>query len=147
MRAVSDQPLLTEVAQVAGAWVRGRAAGVHQVTTGDHSERADGRECARLRAPECVLASAVVHDLTLRSAWQVDVALEHVPRRAATVAAPAFLVALTQVDDAVARGALCLAVGTAGTAPERRPRVATAGAPLATWTVRDGALNVKVAGV
>ena len=49
-----DQPLLAQVAQVARAWVRGRAAGVDEITTGDDPERADGGERARLRAPQRV---------------------------------------------------------------------------------------------
>jgi hypothetical protein len=73
-----DQPLLAEVAQVARAWVRGRAAGVEPITTGDHPERADGFRRARLLTPQRVFTTAVVHNLAFGPAWEIHVALEHV---------------------------------------------------------------------
>ena len=85
-------------------------------------------------------------DLLLAAAWEVDVALEHVSRGAVTVTLGALVIAITQVDDVVARGAFSLPVGARGATAERRPRVATASAPLTTWTVRDGALVVEIAG-
>jgi hypothetical protein len=43
-----DQALFAEVAQVARPWVGGAIIMVPEITTGDHSKGADGRERARL---------------------------------------------------------------------------------------------------
>jgi hypothetical protein len=53
---------------------------VSQVTTGDHSERADGGQRARLGTTKGVLAVAVEHPLALRSSRQADVTREGVAR-------------------------------------------------------------------
>jgi hypothetical protein len=39
-----DQPLFTQVPQVARAWVSGAAIAVAEITIGDHSECANGRQ-------------------------------------------------------------------------------------------------------
>jgi hypothetical protein len=52
---------------------------VSEITTGDHSECTDGRERPGFGAAQGVFAIAIVNDLALASAWQVDVARERVP--------------------------------------------------------------------
>src|SRR5262249_46576256 len=42
-----DQTLLSKMSEVAGAWVGRSIVVVHEITTGDNSESADGRERAR----------------------------------------------------------------------------------------------------
>ena len=53
---------------------------VAEITTGDHSKRADGRERPRFRAAQRVLAIAVANDLALESARQIEVAREGLAR-------------------------------------------------------------------
>jgi hypothetical protein len=74
-----DQPLFPEVSQVARAWISRAAVVVAEITTGDHSERANGRERSRFGAAQRVLAIAIVNQLAVASAWQVNVAHERVP--------------------------------------------------------------------
>jgi hypothetical protein len=52
---------------------------VAEVTTGDHSERANGRQRSRFGATQRVLAISIVHQLAIASAWQAKVARERVP--------------------------------------------------------------------
>jgi hypothetical protein len=49
---------------------------VSEITTGDHSKRADGCQRSRFRATQGVLAIAIAHDLPLASSWKVQVACE-----------------------------------------------------------------------
>jgi hypothetical protein len=58
---------------------------VAEVTTGDHSERAHGGQRARLGAAEAVLTIAIVHDLSVSPARQMNVAAERVPRLAVAI--------------------------------------------------------------
>jgi len=44
-----DEPLLAEVAEVAGAWIGRLVVVVAKVTTGDHAKRTDSRQRAGLR--------------------------------------------------------------------------------------------------
>ncbi|MCA1586257.1 MAG: hypothetical protein LC791_16290 [Acidobacteria bacterium] len=74
-----DQPLFAQVPQVARTWISGAAVVVAEITTGDHSERANGRERSRFRAAQGVLAISIVHQLAIASAWQVNVPRERVP--------------------------------------------------------------------
>jgi hypothetical protein len=98
-----DQPLLAQVAQVARAWVHGRAAGVEEITTGDHSERADGCEGTGLGTPQRVLAATgVVHDFAFQPARQVHMPLEYISRWTVAVTLMASRVSLSQVHDAFA---------------------------------------------
>ncbi len=97
-----DQSLFTQVTQVATADIRRPVQVVVEITTGDHPERTNGRERARLGSPQRVLATAVAHDLAIGSARKVHVPFEHVTRRAITVTCAAFLIALAQVDDPLA---------------------------------------------
>jgi hypothetical protein len=59
-----DQPLFAQVSQVA------------EITTGDHSECANGRERPGLGAAQGVFAIAIVHELALGSARQVNMSAE-----------------------------------------------------------------------
>jgi hypothetical protein len=61
-----DQPLFAEVPQVARPWISRAPIVVAEITTGDHSERADGRERSRFRAAQRVLAIAIVNQLASR---------------------------------------------------------------------------------
>jgi hypothetical protein len=88
-----DQPLFPQLAQVTRPWFCSGTAVIQEITTGDHSEPADRGQCARFGSPPRVLAPAVVHDLTRRSAWQVRIALEHVARKAVAVLLAAGVVA------------------------------------------------------
>jgi hypothetical protein len=45
-----DQPLLAKVPEVARAWISRAIVVVPEITTGDHSKRANGRQRAGLRA-------------------------------------------------------------------------------------------------
>jgi hypothetical protein len=76
-----DQTLLAQMPKVAAAGI-GLAPGViAQVTRGHDLKRANGGQRAGLRAAQRVLAFArVVHNLSLASAWQVEVAHEYVAR-------------------------------------------------------------------
>jgi hypothetical protein len=58
---------------------------VAEITTGDHPKRADGRQRARFRAAQRVLAIPVANDLPLESAGQTQVAREGLTRVAAAV--------------------------------------------------------------
>jgi hypothetical protein len=71
-----DQPLFAQVPQVARAWISRAALVVTEITTGDHSECADGRERSRLGAAQGVVAIAVVNQLALWSARQVNMSAE-----------------------------------------------------------------------
>jgi hypothetical protein len=74
-----DQPLFAQVSQVTGPWISRAPIVVSQITTGDHSECANGRERSRFGAAQGVFAIAVANQLALRSAGQVHVACERVP--------------------------------------------------------------------
>ena len=74
-----DQPFLAKVSQVAGRGSAGLIVVVPEITTGDHSKGADGRERARFGAAQGVFAIAVVNDLALRSARQAHVSGECIP--------------------------------------------------------------------
>src|SRR6266542_2921537 len=66
------------MAQIAGARIGWTTALISEITTGDHSKRADGRKCACLRAAQGVLAIAVAHDLSLPPTRQIEVARKRV---------------------------------------------------------------------
>src|SRR5262249_3825412 len=75
-----DEALLAKVPQFAVTRVEAAIVRVAQVTTGDHSERADGRQRARFRTAQRVFAIAIPHDLALETARQVEPPREHVAR-------------------------------------------------------------------
>jgi hypothetical protein len=91
-----DQPLYAQVSQVAGARINRAAVVVAEVTTGDHSECANGRERSRFGAPQGVLAIAVANEFALWSPRQVDMTRECVS------------------DFAIAFSVVALALGPAG---------------------------------
>jgi hypothetical protein len=74
-----DQPLFAQVPQVAGAWISRAAVVVAEIATGDHSERANGREGSRFGAAQRVVAISVVNQLAIAPAGQVNMARERVP--------------------------------------------------------------------
>jgi hypothetical protein len=77
----SDEAFLTEVAQVAAPWIRRTIVVVAKVARRDDPKRANGRQRARFRAPQGVLAvPGIVDDPSVRSARQVEVAHEHIAR-------------------------------------------------------------------
>jgi hypothetical protein len=69
-----DEALLTQVPKVARSPISWPIVVVPEITTGDHSKRADGCEGSRFRATQRVLTITVVHDLALASSRQVQVA-------------------------------------------------------------------------
>ena len=69
-----DQPLFAQVSKVAGSWISRAAVVVAEITTGDHSERTNGRERSRFGAAQGVLAITVANELALWPARQVNVA-------------------------------------------------------------------------
>jgi hypothetical protein len=68
-----DQPLFAQMSQVAGPWISGADVVVAEITTGDHSERANGRERSGFGAAKRVLAIAVMNQFAFWSTWQVNV--------------------------------------------------------------------------
>jgi hypothetical protein len=94
-----DEPLFTQVPEVAGTWICWTIVMIAEVTTGDHSKRAEGRQRTRLRAAQCVLTLALAHDLSLNAARQVEVArerptrIERAVRRLAIPFRPTYLIA------------------------------------------------------
>ena len=46
---------------------------VSEISTGDHSEGADGRERARLRATQGVFAITIANEFALETTWQIQV--------------------------------------------------------------------------
>jgi hypothetical protein len=91
-----DQSLFAQVPQVAGPRIERAVVLVAEITTGDHSKRADRRQRARLGAAQRVLAALVSHEFSIASAWQVDVPGER----------------LARIEHAVER--LAFAIGAAG---------------------------------
>jgi hypothetical protein len=73
------QPLFAQVSQVAGPWISRAPIVVSEITTGDHSECTNGRERPGFGAAQGVFAIAVVHDLALWSARQVNMSAECIP--------------------------------------------------------------------
>jgi hypothetical protein len=71
-----DQPLFAEVPQIAGPWISRAPIVVSEITTGDHSECTNGRERPGFRAAQGVVAIAVVNELALWSARQVNMSAE-----------------------------------------------------------------------
>ena len=71
-----DQPFFAQVSQVAGPWISRAPIVVSEITTGDHSECTNGCERSRFRAAQGVLAIAVMNELALAPARQVNVSCE-----------------------------------------------------------------------
>ena len=72
-----DQPFLAEMPQIAGARIGGTIVVIPKITTGDDPKRTNGRERARFRAAQRVLAVAIADELAVHSAWQTQIASEH----------------------------------------------------------------------
>jgi len=71
---------------------------VSEITTRDHSERADGCERSRFRTAKRVLAITIVDDLALASSRQVQVAREGVTRIVTAFAVgPALVVSIAWI--------------------------------------------------
>jgi len=91
----SDEPFLAEVSEVARSRIGRTLAVVPEVACRDDPKRADGRQRARFRAPQGVLAvPGVVDDLSVRAARQVEIPHEHVPGIEALVSSPRVAVTL-----------------------------------------------------
>jgi hypothetical protein len=71
-----DQSLFAQVPQVAGPWISRAPIVVSEITTGDHSECTNGRERPGFGAAQGVFAIAVVNELALWSARQVNMSAE-----------------------------------------------------------------------
>lgn len=75
----AHESLLAEVSQIAGSWIGWSPVMVSQVASRHHSEGANRREGASLRASQRIRTLAyVVHHLSLGAARQVEIAHEHV---------------------------------------------------------------------
>jgi hypothetical protein len=68
------------MAEVTGAWIRRPTVVVAKITTGDHSERTDGGQRARLGAAQRGLAVPVPNHLAVQSARQVQASREWLAR-------------------------------------------------------------------
>ncbi len=66
------------MAQVSKASVGGSIIVVSEVTTGDHSKGADGRERPRFGAAKCVFAVTIANDLPLRATRQMNMSRERI---------------------------------------------------------------------
>ena len=113
-----DEPLLAQVSEIAGPRVGWPVVAVAEITTGDHSEGADGGQGARLRTAKRVLAIAVTHQLAIGAARQVQLTREDFTR--VVVAQP--FVAVTFRRASILATAI-IVMGLAGipaTASERR---------------------------
>jgi hypothetical protein len=75
-----DEALLTQVPKVARSRISGLIVVISEITTGDHSKRADGRQRSRLRATQGVLTITIAHDLALASSRQTEISHEDVTR-------------------------------------------------------------------
>jgi hypothetical protein len=71
-----DQPLFAQVSQIAGPWISRAPVLVSEITTRDHSECTNGRERPGFGAAQGVFAIAVVNELALWSARQVNMSAE-----------------------------------------------------------------------
>jgi hypothetical protein len=71
-----DQPLFAQVSQVTRPGISRAPIVVSEITTGDHSECTNGRERPGFGAAQGVLAIAVVNELALWSARQVNMSAE-----------------------------------------------------------------------
>jgi hypothetical protein len=68
--------LFAQVSQVAGPWISRAPMVVSEITTRDHSECTDGRERPRFGTAQGVLAIAVVNELALAPARQLNMSAE-----------------------------------------------------------------------
>ena len=73
---------------------------IPEITTGDHSKRADGRKRTSFRAAQRVRATAIAHELPLQPARKVEIAREDVSR--IDSAAPSITIALCPPSIALA---------------------------------------------
>src|SRR5919106_1896966 len=71
-----DQPLFAQVSQVTRPGISRAPIVVAEITTGDHSECTNGRQRPGFGAAQGVFAIAVVHELALWSARQVNMSAE-----------------------------------------------------------------------
>jgi hypothetical protein len=75
-----DESLLFQVPEVEPILTR-----IAQIALRHDPKGADSRECPRFRSIQRVVAVAIVHELALRSARQIEIAHEHVPRIDASI--------------------------------------------------------------
>jgi hypothetical protein len=68
--------LFAQVSQVAGPWISRAPIVVSEITTRDHSKRTNGRERPGFGAAQGVFALAVVNELALWSARQLNMSAE-----------------------------------------------------------------------
>jgi hypothetical protein len=118
----SDEPFLPEVSEVARPRIGRALVVVPEVVCQDDAKRADGRQRASLRASQGVLAvPGVVDDLAVRSAGQVKVPHEHVPRIEAAVSIARVAIALEPSRVIVAFRRIVLRVLVSRTGRSRAP--------------------------
>ena len=80
-----NQALFPQAPQIAGSRIERVIMVITEITTGDHSKRADGRQRPRLGPAERVLAVAIADEFALRAAGEIQVPREWLARVRRTV--------------------------------------------------------------
>ena len=78
-----DESLILEVSEIASA-----AARVTKIALRDHPKRADRAERPRFESIQGVVPVATMHQLAVVTAWQVEIANEHVSRIGSAIIVP-----------------------------------------------------------
>jgi hypothetical protein len=103
-----DQPLFAQVSQIARPGISRASIVVSEITTGDHSECTNGRERPGFGAAQGVFAVAVVNQLALWSARQVNMSAEGIRDLA---------IAVSIVAISVGPAGIVIAVSSLGVGP------------------------------
>jgi hypothetical protein len=92
-----DESLSLERSKIVAGFAR-----IPQIALRDHPKRTDGGECSRVRPVERVIAVAIVHELAVWTAGQLEVADEHVSRIECAIIVSIACVMVTLARSAVA---------------------------------------------
>ncbi len=117
---------------------------VAEVAAGDNSEGPDGGQRARLGAPQGVDAITVTGALTFRTAWQIDVAREHVVRVTRTFRGLTVPLRPSRIVSGIARVLVGTLTVAPATAAAELPRIVIVTATRAALAVRLVLLPVAV---
>ncbi len=96
----SDEPVVTQMSQVAGPRICGAVAVVADVARGDNPKRADGGQRPRFKPVQRVLTPAdIVDDFSVASTRKIETPHEHVTRipRVVIAVRPALVVPMARV--------------------------------------------------
>jgi hypothetical protein len=121
---------------------------VAEITTGDHSKRADRRERTRFRAAECVLAITFADDFALEPTRQIQISYKWLARIGRSIAWVKIALRPTRVVIPIASMLLATrSSGVARTATERPGIVVSiARVVIARIQVKHGTLRAAVDG-